>query len=67
MQIHEQIAISMVLHPPKIWEQLVDEVFSILKRTQLETFFRRISNLHQNIKFTMVEESNRKLGFLDNL
>ena len=33
----------------------------------LENFFHHINNLHQNIKFTMEEESNGKLEFLNTL
>ena len=53
MQAYECKAITMALQPPKVWEQFVDEVYSILKRTYFENFFHRISNLHQHIKFTM--------------
>ena len=42
-------------------------LYSILKRTHLETFFHHINNLYQNIKFTMKEESNGELAFLDTL
>ena len=38
MQAHKKIAISAALHPPKIWEQFVDDVYSILKRMRLENF-----------------------------
>ena len=38
-----------------------------LKRTHLENFFHHINNLIQNIKFTMEEESNGELAFLDTL
>ena len=67
MQAHESTAISTALHPPKVWERFADDVYSIVKRTQLENFFHHINNLHQNIKFTMEEESNGELAFLDTL
>ena len=50
-----------------VWERFVDDVYSIVKRTQLENFFHHINNLLQNIKFTMEEESNGELAFLDTL
>ena len=55
----------MALHPPKVSEQFVDDVYSVLKCMHLENFFHHINNLHQNIKFTMGEESNGELVFLD--
>ena len=61
MQAHERTAIFTVLHPPKVWERLVDDFYSLLKRTHLENFFQHVSNLHQNIKFTMEAESNGEL------
>ena len=65
MQSREHTAISMALHPPKVWEQFADDVYSIFKRTHLENFFHHINNLHQTIKFTMEEERNGELAFLD--
>ena len=67
MQAHERNAISTALHPPKVWERSIDDVYSILKHTHLENFFQHINNLHQKIKFTMEEERNGELGFLDTL
>ena len=67
MQAYECTAITTPLHPPKVWERFADDVYSILKRTHLENFFHHISNLHQNIKFTMEEESNGEPAFLDTL
>ena len=64
IQTHERTAISMALHPPKVWEQFADGVCSILKRTHLENFFHHINNLHQNIKFT-TEESNGELALFE--
>ena len=66
-QAHESTAISTALHPPKVWEQFVDNVYSVLKCMHLENFFHHINNLHQNIKFTMKEESNGELAFLHTL
>ena len=42
-------------------------MYSVLKRTHLEHFFHHTNNLHQNIKFTVEEESNGELAFLDAL
>ena len=67
MQAHEHTATSPVLHPPKVWGQFFDDVYSILKRTHLENLFHQINNLHQNIKFTMEQERNGELAFLDTL
>ena len=39
MQVYEHTAITMALHPSKVWERFVDDVYSILKRTFLENFF----------------------------
>ena len=61
MQAYEHTAITTALYPPKAWERYVDEVYSIFKRMHLENFFHHIKNLHQNIKFTLEEESNGKL------
>ena len=30
-QAHEHSTISRALHPPKVWEQLFDDVYSIFK------------------------------------
>ena len=49
IQAHVEAAISVALHPAKVWEQFVDDLYSILKPTHLGTFFHHISNQHQNI------------------
>ena len=67
MQAYDRTAITKALYPPKFWERSADEVYTILKRMHFENFFQHIDNLRQNIKFTMQEESNGKLAFLDTL
>ena len=49
MQAHEQTTISTALRTPKVWERIVDDIYSILKCTDLEKRFYHIINLHQNI------------------
>ena len=44
---------------------LPDDNSFILKNRQLEKFYHHINILYQNIKFTMGEESNKELEFLD--
>ena len=63
MQTGDYTDIAAALHPPKVWEQFVDDIYSIFKCMHLENLFYHINNLHQNIKFAMEEESNG--GFLD--
>ena len=58
MQAYEHTAITTALHPAKVWERFVDDVYSVLKCTLLENVFHHINNLRQNIKFTMEEEIN---------
>ena len=67
MQGYERTAKTTALHPPRVWERLADDVYSILKRTHLEKSFHHINNIHRNIKFTMEKESNGELAFLDTL
>ena len=67
MQAHECTAITAALQPPKVCRQFVDDVYSIFKHMHLENFSHHMNNLHQNIKFTMDEESNEELTFLDTL
>ena len=55
------------LNPPNFWEQFSDNVYCILKRTHLEKIFYYIKNRHQNIKFTIEEQSNGELAFLDTI
>ena len=61
MQPHQEVAMSTAQHHPKVSDKFVHGVYSILKGAVLEKYLHHISNLHQNIYFTMEEESNEKL------
>ena len=53
--------------PPRIWDRHVEDVFSILRRCNLEQFFQHINNLHPKTKFTMEKEENSTIPFLNAL
>ena len=44
MQAYERTPITMALHPPEVWEQFFEDVYSILKRMHLN-FFSIISTI----------------------
>lgn len=61
IQANEQTTRSTAyLRPPKDWRWLVDDVYSILKLQYWD-------KIYQSINFTMEEEINGELTFLDNL
>ena len=47
IQAHEQTAISMALHAPKVWEQFFDDVYSILKCMHLKIFSTTSQQFHK--------------------
>ena len=63
----ETTVITTADTPPRIWERHVDDVFSILRRCNLEQFFQHINSLHPKTKFTMEKEENSTIPFLDTL
>ena len=63
----ETTAITTADTPPRIWQRHVDDVFSILRRCNLEQFFQHINSLHPKTKFTMEKEENSTIPLLDTL
>ena len=61
----ETTAITTADAPPRIWECHVDDVFSILRRCNLEQFFQHINSLHPKTKFTMEKKDNSTIPSLD--
>ena len=67
MQNHDKVALSTFVIPLKVYERFVDDTFSILKRNQLQPFHDHLNSIHPKIQFTVEEESEKKLPFLDTL
>nr|VZI52022.1 unnamed protein product [Spirometra erinaceieuropaei] len=54
-------------HRPKFWARYVNDTFVVIKRDQVRTFKERLSSVFPDIQFTMKEEENNQLAFLDAL
>ena len=52
---------------PHVWKRYVDDVFSILRRANVKDFLKYmyLNSIDDNIEFTVEEESNSRLLFLD--
>ncbi|BHF72180.1 hypothetical protein SprV_0401524400 [Sparganum proliferum] len=52
-------------HRPKFWAQYVGDTFVVIERDQVLTFKERLNSFIPDIQFTMEEEENNQLPFLD--
>ncbi|BHF64562.1 hypothetical protein SprV_0200756700 [Sparganum proliferum] len=52
-------------HKPKFWARYVDDTFVVIKRDQVLTFQEHLNAVFPAIQFTMEEEENNQLAFLD--
>ncbi|BHF79181.1 hypothetical protein SprV_0602230000 [Sparganum proliferum] len=52
-------------HKPKFWARYVDDTFVVIDWDQLLTFKERLNEVFPDIQFTMEEEENNQLAFLD--
>ena len=50
---------------PRVWKRYVDDVFSILRRANVKDFLKYLNSIDDNIEFTVEEESNCRLPFVD--
>ena len=50
---------------PKTWYRFVDDIFSIVKQSQVNDFLKHLNEQHPSIRFTMELEKDKKLPFLD--
>ncbi|BHF57347.1 hypothetical protein SprV_0100028800 [Sparganum proliferum] len=52
-------------HRPKFWARYVDDTLVVIERDQVLTFKERLNSVFPDIQFTMEEEENNQLAFLD--
>nr|VZI28672.1 unnamed protein product [Spirometra erinaceieuropaei] len=52
-------------HRPKFWVRYVDDTFFVIHQDRALTFKERLNSVFPDIQFTMEEEENNQLAFLD--
>ena len=67
MEYFENLAINSTTKKPTIWLRYVDDTFVIWRhgKEQLKGFLEHLNSIKDNIKFTMEEEKQGQLPFLD--
>ena len=61
----ERSAIESFAHPPEIWFRYVDDTFTSLLEEFIELFLNHLNDQHPRMKFTIEQEQNREIPFLD--
>ncbi|BHF77898.1 hypothetical protein SprV_0602100800 [Sparganum proliferum] len=61
---HRSLPTPLVFQP-KFWARYVDDTFVVIDRDQLLTVKERLNAVFPDIQFTMEEEENKQLAFLD--
>ena len=67
MEAIEEMAINTTPVLPKVRKRYVDESFCIIKRNAVDSFHNSLNGIDQHISFTIEEESNNQIAFLDTL
>ena len=65
MEHIEKAALTTFHTPPKLWLRYVDDTFCVLKKEHMTEFHQHINSVCHHIQFTMEEEQNLSLPFLD--
>ena len=67
MEEIEELAHSQSTSPSKKCYRFVDDIFVFIKRHILTIFYNLLNSIYPHIKFTMKEEHDDKLSFLDTI
>ena len=64
MEFFEEVALETV---PRLWKRYVDDTFCILRKDLTEKLLHHLNRVRPTIKFTVKQEKDRALSFLDML
>ena len=65
MEDVEERALESFPSPPRFWKRYVDDTFTALSKTLITPFLDLLNGIEPSIKFTVAEERDGKLAFLD--
>ena len=51
--------------PSRIWLRYIGDTFVVLKKTEVVAFHKFINNIEESIKFTVEQEVDNAIPFLD--
>ncbi|XP_068691404.1 uncharacterized protein [Montipora foliosa] len=67
MEAIEEMAINTSEVQSKVWKRYVDDSFCIIKRDAVNSFHTTLNSIDPHISFTIEEESDQQIAFLDTL
>ena len=67
MEAVEEVAINTSEIQPKVCKRYVDDSFCIIKRNAVNYFHTTLNSIDPHISFTIEEESDQQIAFLDTL
>ena len=65
MESNENKMLKDFASPPRIWLRYTDDTFVVLKKTEVVSFHKFINNIEDSIKFTVEQEVENAIPFLD--
>ena len=64
--IEESATIASTV-PQKVWKRYVDDSFCIIKKDEIPAFHNTLNSIDPHISFTIEQENNGQIPFLDTL
>ena len=65
MEFVEEVAVSTSPSPVRFWKRYVDDTFCFLQKTAVDEVLQHLNTISSTIKFTVEQEKDGQLPFLD--
>ena len=65
MEYIEELALTTSPQPIRFWRRYVDDTFCFLKKSTVEETLKHLNTINPSIQFTVEQETNNQLPFLD--